>query len=147
MIVVTEIVGSVTDEHIAERLHRIDHEGGVEVLSMADTLRRRWRGKTDRGTDVVIALNANDELEDGAILLLEPTRAIVLRTSAQRWIRVRIRDVDAAAEVGYCIGNQHWRVRFEPGEIQIAVEGTAKEYIEKLNSIRHRSALEIISDD
>ena len=144
MVVVTEIVGSIADKHIAERLCHLGHEGGVEVLSMADTLRRRWRGKTDRGTDVVIAVNAGVQLEDGAVLLLEPTRAIVLRTSAQRWVRVRTRDVDAAAEVGYCIGNQHWRVRFEPGEIQIAVEGMTADYLAKLDAIRHRSALEII---
>lgn len=54
---------------------------------------------------------------------LDENRAIVVRLSEERWLRLVPRDSDAALEAGYFfVGNLHWRVRFEPGVIAIALE-------------------------
>jgi len=127
MITITGILGTASDPSLADKLHHLEHDDRVEVLVVGedDSLRRRLRSKTDKGTDVAIALGSSDQLVDGAVLLLEETRAIVLRKAEQRWLRITPRDVDAALEAGFCAGNHHWKVRFEYGSLLIAMEGPA----------------------
>jgi urease accessory protein len=74
-------------------------------------------------------------LVDGAVLLLEETRAIVLRKAEERWLRLTPRDADAALEAGYCAGNHHWKVRFEPGALLIATQGPAEHYVDRLEHL------------
>ena len=62
---------------------------------------------------------------DGAVLFIDASRAIVLRTAEPRWLRLTPRDADVALEAGYCAGNHHWKVRFEPGALLIATQGPA----------------------
>ena len=60
---------------------------------------------TNQGTDVAIALDQGQSLVDGAVLFLDDVRAIVVRLTEQEWLRIIPRDLDAALETGYCIGN------------------------------------------
>jgi urease accessory protein len=137
MITITAIVGTASDPSLADRLHQLDHDDRVEVLVVGeeDASRRRLRGTTDKGTDVAIALAPGDRLVDGAVLLLDETRAIVLRTAEPRWLRLTPRDADAALEAGYCAGNHHWKVRFEPGALLIATQGPAEHYVDRLQPL------------
>ena len=137
MITITGILGTASDPSLADRLHHLEHDDRVEILVVGneDTSRRRLRGKTDKGTDVAIALERSDQLVDGAVLLLEETRAIVLRKAEQRWLRLTPRDADAALEAGYCAGNHHWKVRFEPGALLIATQGPAEHYVDRLEHL------------
>lgn len=134
MITITEIIGHSTDASFVERLHMLSHAGKVEllVIDRGDTLRRRLRGVTDRGAEVAIALDRTAQLSDGAILLLEDRRAIVVRMSDESWLKIEPRDADSALEAGYFIGNLHWRVRFEPGAILVALEGPEAHYTARL---------------
>ena len=137
MITITGILGTASDPSLADRLHHLEHDDRVEILVVGDedTSRRRLRGKTDKGTDVAIALERSGELVDGAVLLLEETRAIVLRKAEERWLRLTPRDADAALEAGYCAGNHHWKVRFEPGALLIATQGPAAHYVDRLEHL------------
>lgn len=137
MITITEILGTASDPSLADRLHHLEHHDRVETLIVGeeDASRRRLRGKTDKGTDVAIALGRGDQLVDGAVLLLEDTRAIVLRKAEQRWLRLTPRDADAALEAGYCAGNHHWKVKFEPGALLIATQGPAQHYVDRLERL------------
>ena len=137
MITITAIVGTASDPSLADRLHHLEHDDRVEILVIGeeDASRRRLRGTTDKGTDVAIALERGDELVDGAVLLLDDTRAIVLRKAEQRWLRITPRDADAALEAGYCAGNHHWKVRFEPGALLIATQGPAEHYVDRLEHL------------
>ena len=58
MITITQILGTASDPSLADRLHHLEHDDRVETLVVGeeDSLRRRLRGKTDKGTDVAIAL-------------------------------------------------------------------------------------------
>lgn len=149
MITVTEIIGTAGDPQFAERLHELAHDGLVEYLSIdsSDMPRRRFRGRTDKGTDVALALDRSQRLKDGAIIILNDKRAIVVRTSEERWIRLEPRDSDAALALGYFIGNLHWRVRFEAGSILIALEGPEEHYVARLESFLASNRATIVADD
>jgi urease accessory protein len=137
MMTITALVGTASDPALAERLHHLEHDERVEVLVVGeeDASRRRLRGTTDKGTDVAIALASGDRLTDGAVLFIDATRAIVLRTAEPRWLRITPRDADAALEAAYCAGNHHWKVRFEPGALLIATQGPHQHYVDRLEPL------------
>jgi urease accessory protein len=134
MILVTEILGVTSEPRFAAGLHDLQHDGKVEVITIdpADALRRRLRVTTDKGTEVVVALEKGQQLDDGAILVFERQRAIVARLNQQRWLRVSPKDKAAASEVGYFVGNLHWQVHFDHGDILIAIEGNVSDYEARL---------------
>ncbi len=149
MITVTEILGTASDPSFADRLHDLEHGNRVEILVVDrdDALRRRMRGKTDKGTDIAIALERSDQLVDGAVLLLNDTRAIVVRMTEERWLRVTPLNSDAALEAGYCAGNHHWRVKFEPGALLIAMQGPPQHYVTRLYHLLKTGHIEVTPDE
>lgn len=136
MLLLTEIVGHRDEPGIHDRLHAVEHAGRVETLalSVADMARRRVRGVTDAGTDCAIAIARDTSLADGAVLLLEPDRAIVVRAEVERWLRLVPRSAPDAVQLGYQAGNLHWRVRFEGADLLVALEGPVERYIAR---VRH----------
>lgn len=132
---VSKILGFASEPALAERLHDLAHAGGhVEHLMLAreDVHRRRLRGRTDGGTDCLIALPRDQALGDGAVLALEKTRAIVVRLAEERWLALAPRDSAAALELGYFAGNLHWRVKFDEGRLLVALEGPEGDYLARL---------------
>ena len=131
---VTRIIGFASEPDISDRLHALAHDGRVEhlMLDRGDTLRRRLRATTDRGTDCAVALPRDQQLSDGAVLALDDDRAIVVQMAEERWLDLEPRDAAAALELGYFAGNLHWRVRFEGGRLRIALEGPEADYLDRL---------------
>ncbi|MGF1502666.1 MAG: urease accessory protein UreE [Paracoccaceae bacterium] len=119
---------------IADRLHNIGHAGRVErlVLAPEDAGRARLRAVTDAGTDCGLALPRGTRLADGDVLLLEPTRAIVVRLGAERWLRLAPRDAAAALALGHRAGHLHWRVRFDGAVLAVAVEGSREDLLARI---------------
>ncbi|MGB3022106.1 MAG: urease accessory protein UreE [Methyloceanibacter sp.] len=149
MITVTRSLGTASEPALADRLHHLAHSDRVEVLIVDrdDALRRRLRGKTDKGTDIAIALERGDQLDDGAVLVLDDARAVVLRVTQERWLRIKPRDADAALDAGYCAGNNHWRVRFEPGALLVAMQGPAEHYFSRLDHLLKAGKIEVACDE
>jgi len=149
MITVTRILGTASEPALADRLHHLAHSDRVElfIVDRDDALRRRLRGKTDKGTDIAIALERGDRLDDGAVLLLDDARAVVLRVTQERWLRIKPRDADAALDAGYCAGNNHWRVRFEPGALLVAMQGPAEHYFSRLDHLLKAGKIEVACDE
>jgi urease accessory protein len=145
----TEIIGLATDPAIGERLHRLSHDGRVEylILGPEDMKRHRFRAVTDHGTECAVALPRDQSLANGAVLLLAPDRAIVVRLSAQPWLRLRPRDAAAALELGYAAGNMHWRVRFEGGDLLVARNGERNAYLARLAPLLETGAVRAADDD
>jgi urease accessory protein len=137
MLRLESIVGLATDATLAERLHHLEHDGKVEyiLLSGEDTARRRLHVATDRGTDCAILLPRSDRLVNGAVLLLERDRAIVVRLKEEAWLGLVPRDTAAAIELGYFAGNMHWPVRFEGTTLCIALHGPVQGYLERLDHL------------
>ena len=134
MLRLTQILGNATDPAIAERLHALEHDGRVEtiVLDAADTARKRLRVQTDKGTDCAVTLARSERLANGAVLLLEEDRAVVVRMRETVWLALRPRDLAAALELGYSCGNLHWRVRFEGAVLNVALDGPRETYLARL---------------
>lgn len=130
MLKLETVIGSRLDPAIADRLHDLDHHGAVEVLLLGtqDAARKRLRITTDRGTDCAIVLPRELSLFDGAVLLLEERRAIVVRFNHQHWLRLVPQSAAAALELGYHAGNLHWRVRFDGPVLLVAIEGLVEGY-------------------
>jgi urease accessory protein len=134
MLKLESIVGAATDPSIAERLHHLGHHGKVEYLSLSseDTQRHRMRASTDAGTECAVVLDRTQQLFNGAVLLLNDERAVVVRMRETEWLTVAPRDTASALELGYFAGNMHWAVRFEGAWLRIALHGALERYLERL---------------
>jgi urease accessory protein len=137
MLRIDRVLGSRAEPALSERLHQLEHQGQVDVLTLpiADMARRRLRASTAGGRDVAITLSRDQKLFDGAVLLLEKDRAIVVRVDAERWLRVLPRSIADAVELGYHAGNLHWRVRFEGEALFVALEGPVDAYLARLGAL------------
>lgn len=128
------IVGHVDDSTIAAKLHHLRHHGAVEyvLLAPADTQRKRLRVTSDAGTDCAVVLARDERLEDGSVLLIDDNRAIVVRLDELRWLTLEPTHLSAALELGYFVGNLHWRVKFDGQQIKVAMESDENFYRERL---------------
>lgn len=104
-------------------------------VAPTDLDRRRLRARTDHGEDLAIALSRQDRLFDGAILYLNSDKAIVVRAEEQRWLRIVPQTLRDALELGYLVGNLHWRVRFESEHILVSLDGPLDTYMARLDAI------------
>ena len=131
------ILASASAPSVRDRLHELGHLGGVEyvLLSPRDTARRRLRVTTDKGTSCAIALPRGERLYNGAILALEESRAVVVRVASESWLRLHPTSLANAIRLGYHAGNLHWRVRFDGGELLVALEGPEADYIARLTDL------------
>jgi urease accessory protein len=129
-----QIFGNASSGEMAEKIHRLSHAGRLEKirLSAADTSRKRLRVTTDKGTDCAIALNRQARLENGSVLWLDDDRAIVVRMIETEWLRIAPANEAAALELGYFVGNLHWRVRFDGANLEIALDGPEQNYLDRL---------------
>lgn len=137
MLIIDRIIGSRAEPAMSERLHVLEHKGLVDTLRVepADIERRRLRVRTEAGAEIAVALPREQKLYDGAVLLLEPTRAIVVRVNADRWLRLTPHSVEDAVELGYHAGNLHWRVRFEGACLLVALEAPVEDYLGRLGAL------------
>src|SRR5258708_14493535 len=118
MLGIDRVLGSRLESVFLEEIHRLEHSGAVDVVNIpvADLARRRLLATTRGGEELAIALPRHQKLFDGAILLIDGGRAIVVRAATERWMRLEPRSIGDAIELGYHAGNLHWRVRFQ-GEV------------------------------
>jgi urease accessory protein len=150
MLMLNTIIGfAAGDEGLAGRLHDLGHRGAVETIRLErhDMQRHRLRAQTDQGTVCAIALPRGSRLEDGAVLYVDETRAIVVRAVDERWLMLRPRDAAAALELGYHAGNMHWRVRFADGCLAVALEGPAEAYLARLGAYLADGRAAVIGDE
>ena len=143
MLRIDRIVGDRADPVMHERLHKLEHHGTVEIvkLPVTDLDRHRLRARTDGGEEVAITLPRDVHLFDGAVLHIDDTRAIVVRAGEQRWMRLTPSSIADANELGYHVGNFHWRVRFEGNDILVALDGPTDTYVSRIQHfIKHGRA-------
>jgi urease accessory protein len=149
MLRIEQVLGSRLDPALAERIHRLEHQGAVDLLTVpiADVSRRRLRATTQGGTEIAIALPRDQRLFDGAVLVLEPDRAVVVRVAEERWLRLQPRGIADAIELGYHAGNLHWRVRFAGEALLVAMEAPMDEYLARLGDlVRERRVIPSLAE-
>ncbi|HWL69402.1 MAG TPA: urease accessory protein UreE [Geminicoccus sp.] len=130
---IERIIGDRAEPGLAHRLHHLAHDGRLETVTIpaADLPRRRFRAVTDQGTECALALPRDTALFDGAVLLLEDDRAIVVKVGLQEWLKLRPAE-GFALELGYLAGNLHWRVRFADGHLLVAVDVPRERYLARI---------------
>lgn len=146
MLRLSEIIGHVNDIDIAERIHALEHQGLVEVISLneVDTQRKRLRLSTDKGTDCAVTLNRNASLENGSVLLLCDKRAIVIRLKEIPWLVLEPDSLSSAIELGFLAGHHHWRVKFEGSQLLVAVEQAEGIYKDRLSKYLEMGSVRIV---
>jgi urease accessory protein len=137
MLLIERVLGSRLEPAFSTRIHELEHRGAIDLLMVpaADVARRRLRATTREGAEVAIALPRDQQLFDGAVLLIEPDRAIVVRVAEERWLRLQPRAIADAIELGYHAGNLHWRVRFEGEALLVALEAPTDDYLARLGAL------------
>jgi len=76
-----------------------------------------WRSDPRKGKTTVVQIEA---------------RASNTASKADQWLAVRPGDMSSAVELGYFVGNLHWRVRFDGPVLYIALEGPERDYLDRL---------------
>src|SRR3979490_789101 len=111
MLRIDRVLGSRLESEYSEEIHRLEHRGAVDLVNIpvADLARRRLLATTRGGEELAIARRRHEKLFDGAILLIDGERAIVVRAATERWMRLEPRSIGDAIELGYHAGNLHWR--------------------------------------
>ena len=137
MLRIERVLGSRLEPDLSEGLHRLEHRGTVDVVNVpvADLARRRLLITTRGGEELAIALPRNQKLFDGAVLLLDDDRAIVVRAATERWLRLAPRSLGDAIELGYHVGYLRWRVRFDGEVLLVALEGRPEGYLARLEGL------------
>ncbi len=134
MLLIERVLGSRVDPLLSHRLHHLEHHGRVDtlILPAAELARRRFRATSAAGEEVAVALPRDQKLFDGAVLLLDEARALVVRVDTERWLRLQPRSIADAVELGYHAGNLHWRVRFQGEALLVALEAPVDDYLDRL---------------
>jgi urease accessory protein len=134
MLRIEQVLGSRLDAALAERIHKLEHLGAVDLLTVpvADVSRHRFRATTQSGMEVAIALPRHQRLFDGAVLVLEHDHAVVVRVAQEHWLRLQPLAIADAIELGYHVGNLHWRVRFVGEAVLVALEAPMDDYLARL---------------
>ncbi|HEY1747510.1 MAG TPA: urease accessory protein UreE [Xanthobacteraceae bacterium] len=142
------IIGHTDDPALRQALHRMEHAQRVEyiILSSDDMLRRRLRVMTDGGSECAIALARQEKLFDGAVLLLDSDRAVIVRAAETVWLALQPIDGAAAIELGYHAGNMHWRVSFAGPILRIALNGPKSEYLARLAPLLSAGRIKEVAD-
>lgn len=149
MLRVESILGNISQAAMAERVHHISHHGQVEFVTIAgdDLDRHRLVARTDAGAEVAIALPRDQKLVDGAVLLAEDDRAIVVRAGEQLWLRLQPRSAEDALELGYHAGNLHWRVRFSGNDLLVAQNGPPEHYTDRIAPMMAAGRVSIVEGE
>ena len=151
MLRIDRVLGSRLEPEFSEELHRLEHRGAIDVVNVpvADLARRRLLITTRGGEELAIALPRNQKLFDGAVLLLDDKRAIVVRAASERWLRLEPRSISDAVELGYHVGNLHWRVRFGGEVLLVALEGRPEDYTARLENLiaSRRVGVTVLDED
>ncbi len=142
------IVGRADDPAFKAALHQLEHSDGIELLYVppSDAGRKRFRLTTDRGTDCAVSLDRDEDLSDGAVLYVDPARAIIARFGEQEVWRLKPRDQATALKLGWNAGNLHWRVRFEGDFLIILLDAPLHTYRARILPLLEDGHVEELGD-
>ena len=142
------IIGWDSDHAIAGRLHELRHSHGVEYvhLDVHDLDRKRLRVTSDAGVDYAVVLERNTTLADGAVLLLEADRAVVVRAGAPQTLRLRPVDLGAALRLGFLAGHLHLKSDQDDDTLVVHLEGPESDYTARIDELLSSGRVERICD-
>lgn len=134
MEVLDRIVGWAGDDAVADGLHDLRHRNAVEYvhLDIHDLDRRRLRVTSDAGRDYAVVLPRDTALADGAVLLLDDDRAVLVRAGAPQTMTLRAADLSAALRLGFLAGHLHWKADQQGDTLVVHLEGPESDYLARI---------------
>lgn len=134
MEVLDRIVGWAGDDAVADGLHDLRHRNAVEYvhLDIHDLDRRRLRVTSDAGRDYAVVLPRDTALADGAVLLLDDDRAVLVRAGAPQTMTLRAADLSAALRLGFLAGHLHWKADQHGDTLVVHLEGPESDYLARI---------------
>jgi urease accessory protein len=102
----------------------------IERLSVTSTAaaKRRFRARTDAGSDVALDLPRGSYIEHGAVLFDDGGRIIVAEREPEEALVIRLSPtlgqaelVRQAALIGHAFGNQHVPLEVADGEVHVPI--------------------------
>lgn len=145
--VIASIVGHESDPSLADRIHRLRHDGFVEYVHIPaeDMDRTRLRVSSDAGRDYRIALGREHRVQDGSVLLLESERAVVVRAGEPRVLVLRATSVSAALLLGFLAGHLHWKCSMTDDVVEVSMEGEVDDYLNRIAELVADRSVEVQS--
>jgi urease accessory protein len=121
MHVLDTYVGHRDDEAVAARLAAEGHE----TASVGATERRRSRFRTETGQGTEVGVVVGRDLRTGDVLAGDGL-LVVVELAAVEALVVAFGDADgdgvlAAVELGYAVGNRHWDLAVQDGQVFVAL--------------------------
>jgi urease accessory protein len=146
---ITGILGNARQPELAERLHRLEHEGRVDRVTLkgADLARHRLRVTTEQGTECAIALPRTEVLEHGSVLALSEERAIVVELEELGWLALEASDAASALRLGFLAGHHHWRVRFDGTVLRVAMDEGPEPYLARVREQLESGQVRLVDDE
>lgn len=147
MLVVHEILGSIREERFAgRRIERL-------MLDSIQAQRRRQLASTDQGTEIALDLERGAYLADGAVVLDDGERIIVVERAPEPALVVRLAShltlqetVAQAVRLGHAFGNQHVPLEVEDGEVRIPITTSTEVALESAAALGLVDAEIIVSE-
>lgn len=144
-LMLNQVMGNASEEPWHNRLHALEHLGGLETIAIPETesARKRMRVVTDRGRDCAIALPRDQVLSDGAVLYCRDGIAIVARIDSGARLRLVPHSVADALRLGHWCGNLHWKVVFGDGFMDVILDGPEQRYRDRLRDLAELARFDI----
>jgi urease accessory protein len=126
MLLIEELPGATSRELL------IGKERDTVVMTSEE---RRWgrrRVRTSGGREIALALNTGTTLDPGAILAIEATWYLQVEAAAEPVLAVRPRDRDGAVRIAFEIGNHHFPLAIEGGELLVPDDTAMRQLLDRL---------------
>ncbi|SNS81723.1 urease accessory protein UreE [Rhodococcoides kyotonense] len=148
VVVIEEIVGHELESDVAVALHELRHDHRVEYvhLDSGDLDRSRLRVTSDAGNDYAIALPRNKRLVDGAVLVLNTGRAVVVRAGRPQQLCLRAIDTASAMQLGFLAGHLHWKATMDAETMTVTLEGPESDYRARIADLMSSGGVEQLSE-
>jgi urease accessory protein len=142
------IVGWASDGAVDGRLHELRHQQAVEYvhLDIHDLDRKRLRVTSDAGVHYAVVLPRDTALADGAVLLLEADRAVVVRAGVPQTLMLRATDLAAALRLGFLAGHLHWKTDQHDDVLLVHVEGPESDYTSRIAELLDSGRIQSLDD-
>jgi urease accessory protein len=143
----SEIVGHHSDADLHDRLHALEHDGKVLVLSVpgSEMGRRRFKAHDQNGVVYGVALDRAEDLRDGSVLFISDDRAVVVKGDEGSTMTFRALTTQGAIQLGWHAGHLHWRVRFgDDDAMTVLLDGPPSDYEERIRPWIDNGSIEVV---
>ena len=113
-------------------------------INSDDTLKRILRVTSDHNNEYGIALDKNEELKDGDILLNDGKNLVVIKVNGEDVLVIKPDNITEMGIIAHSLGNRHLQAQFNDGKMIIQYDSLVEEELkrDKINYSRENLKLE-----